>query len=405
MRGLAAGRALVEPDLREALGLWAQDDGHVAQIVEFGIHSFITAPLQARGTVIGVAGFLRSQMSEPFEEDDLALAEELAARAAVCIDNARRYTREHRMAVTLQRSPLPRALPEQDALEAAYRYLPTQAGVGGDWFDVIPLSGARVALVVGDLVGHGIQASATMGRLRAAMRTLADVDLPPDELLTHLDDVVLRCFEVAESSILRAPGRRGRPNRQSWVALSRRPPRQNPHKLLAGHPGTLGPLLCGGDLLPSLTQDLQPRLQSLLHPMPGLRQHGHVFFGDIALGCYGHKARWTYDERDIRRADHACAPLCLAPDDVVDVQLPVFRDVGERDPENWSRPDWRASWCRGCGRMLWSARPRARSWSADREGLLGPDGLSGGGLPGSPALAELRNHVQAPPAFVVGAGG
>jgi anti-sigma regulatory factor (Ser/Thr protein kinase) len=79
-------------------------------------------------------------------------------------------------------------------VEVASRYLPASAqlGVGGDWFDVIPLSGARVALVVGDVVGHGIHASATMGRLRAAVRTLADVDLPPDELLTRLDDLVSR---------------------------------------------------------------------------------------------------------------------------------------------------------------------------------------------------------------------
>jgi anti-sigma regulatory factor (Ser/Thr protein kinase) len=79
-------------------------------------------------------------------------------------------------------------------VEVASRYLPasTQLGVGGDWFDVIPLSGARVALVVGDVVGHGIHASATMGRLRTAVRTLADVDLPPDELLTRLDDLVSR---------------------------------------------------------------------------------------------------------------------------------------------------------------------------------------------------------------------
>ncbi|MFF7651013.1 PP2C family protein-serine/threonine phosphatase [Streptomyces sp. NPDC007983] len=75
----------------------------------------------------------------------------------------------------------------------ASRYLPadSRAGVGGDWFDVIPLSGSRVALVVGDVVGHGINACATMGRLRTAVRTLADVDLPPDELLTYLDDLVI----------------------------------------------------------------------------------------------------------------------------------------------------------------------------------------------------------------------
>ncbi|MGW3626527.1 ATP-binding SpoIIE family protein phosphatase, partial [Streptomyces sp. NPDC000880] len=130
----------------------------------------------------------------PFESDDMLLAEEITARAAVCIDNARRYTSERQTAVTLQRSLLPQALPDQVALEIASRYLPAggQAGVGGDWFDTIPLSGARVALVVGDVVGHGIQAAATMGRLRSAVRTLADIDLPPDELLTHLDDVVIR---------------------------------------------------------------------------------------------------------------------------------------------------------------------------------------------------------------------
>jgi anti-sigma regulatory factor (Ser/Thr protein kinase) len=108
------------------------------------------------------------------------------------VDNARRFTRERNTALALQRSLLPQRLASQGAVQVAHRYLPTrsQAGVGGDWFDVIPLSGARVALVVGDVVGHGLRASATMGRLRTAVRTLADVDLPPDELLVHLDDLV-----------------------------------------------------------------------------------------------------------------------------------------------------------------------------------------------------------------------
>ncbi|WP_157867897.1 ATP-binding SpoIIE family protein phosphatase, partial [Streptomyces prasinus] len=117
---------------------------------------------------------------------------EITARAAVCIDNARRYSRERETTLTLQRSLLPRGLPRTAAVDAASRYLPAaRTGVGGDWFDVIPLSGMRVAMVVGDVVGHGIQASATMGRLRTAVRTLADIDLAPEELLTHLDDLVL----------------------------------------------------------------------------------------------------------------------------------------------------------------------------------------------------------------------
>jgi anti-sigma regulatory factor (Ser/Thr protein kinase) len=122
----------------------------------------------------------------------VALAEELVTRAAVSIDNSRRYTREHTMAVTLQRSLLPRSLPEQNALDIAYRYLPAQAGVGGDWFDVLPLSGARVALVVGDVVGHGLHAAATMGRLRTAVHNFSSLDLPPDELLVLLDELVGR---------------------------------------------------------------------------------------------------------------------------------------------------------------------------------------------------------------------
>jgi len=95
-------------------------------------------------------------------------------------------------AVTLQRSLLPHGLPEQNALDVAYRYLPAQAGVGGDWFDVIPLPGARVALVVGDIVGHGMHAAATMGRLRTAVHNFSMLDLPPDELLAHLDELVGR---------------------------------------------------------------------------------------------------------------------------------------------------------------------------------------------------------------------
>ncbi|MEU2716284.1 ATP-binding SpoIIE family protein phosphatase [Streptomyces sp. NPDC007205] len=124
----------------------------------------------------------------------MLLAEELASRAAVCVDNARRYARERATAVALQRSLLPQHIPRQSALEVATRYLPSgsRAGVGGDWYDVIPLSSSRVALVMGDVVGHGLAASVTMGRLRTAVRTLADVDLEPDELLTHLDDVVIR---------------------------------------------------------------------------------------------------------------------------------------------------------------------------------------------------------------------
>ncbi|GAA3482048.1 SpoIIE family protein phosphatase [Streptomyces yanii] len=189
--GMPAAYRMTDP----AVARWADNEPtQAARLREVGTHSMMVVPLRARGTTLGTAVFIRHRRPEPFERDDLLLAEEITARAAVCIDNARRYTRERTTAVTLQHSLLPQRPAEQTALEVASRYLPAsaQAGVGGDWFDVIPLSGARVALVIGDVVGHGIQASAVMGRLRTAVRTLADIDLPPDELLTRLDDLVIR---------------------------------------------------------------------------------------------------------------------------------------------------------------------------------------------------------------------
>ncbi|MGR4880774.1 SpoIIE family protein phosphatase [Streptomyces sp. LARHCF249] len=191
-RGYGTGQAELVPVLADAPGWQAQDPPRARAIVEYGIHSLIAAPLMARGVVLGVVNFWRSQKPEPFDEDDLSLAEELVARAAISMDNARRYTREHALAETLQRSLLPRALPEQSAMDVAHFYLPAQSGVGGDWFDVIPLPGSRVALVVGDVVGHGLHAAATMGRLRTAVHNFSSLDLPPDDLLARLDDLVQR---------------------------------------------------------------------------------------------------------------------------------------------------------------------------------------------------------------------
>ncbi len=184
--------AVLVADLTTASGWSAQESVRADTFTERGVRSLIAAPVVARGAVLGVASFYRAGTSAAFEDDDVFLAEELAGRAAVSIDNARRYTRERTMALTLQRSLLPRGLPGQNALDVAHRYLPAQAGAGGDWFDVIPLSGARVALVVGDVVGRGVHAAATMGRLRTAVHNFAAFDLEPDELLAHLDALVDR---------------------------------------------------------------------------------------------------------------------------------------------------------------------------------------------------------------------
>ncbi|MFI9612805.1 SpoIIE family protein phosphatase [Streptomyces sp. NPDC052023] len=191
---LATGRGAVYATSDAVIARWVAQDPGAAWVRGHGTHSIMTVPLRSGGNTLGMAVFGRHRRPEPFGPEDLRLAEQLTTRAAVGIHNARHRSRERTNTMTLQRSLLPQTLPVQSALEIASRYLPagTESGVGGDWFDVIPLSGARVALVVGDVVGHGMRASATMGRLRTAVRTLADVDLPPDELLTHLDDLILR---------------------------------------------------------------------------------------------------------------------------------------------------------------------------------------------------------------------
>ena len=206
-RTLATGRPVIQAVAGPGAHGWPQaGTARADRVRDHGLHSVMAVPIQARGTTLGVAVFYRLRRPEPFVQDDVLLAEEITARAAVCIDNARRFTRERATALSLQRSLLPQSLPSAAAVEVASRYLPAapHAGIGGDWFDVIPLSGARVGLVVGDVVGHGIQASATMGRLRTAVRTLADVDLSPDELLTHLDDLVVRLSQ--ESDVGRPAG-------------------------------------------------------------------------------------------------------------------------------------------------------------------------------------------------------
>lgn len=152
----------------------------------------LVVPLRAGNGVLGLVTFVRGTPSAAFDSGEVALADELVARTAVSIDNARRFTRERTASLALQRQLLPQHVPEQSAVDLAYRYLPTDAvtGVGGDWFDVIPLSGTRVGLVVGDVVGHGLQAAATMGRLRTTVRAFAQMDMDPVELLSRLDDLV-----------------------------------------------------------------------------------------------------------------------------------------------------------------------------------------------------------------------
>ncbi|MEV7611967.1 SpoIIE family protein phosphatase [Streptomyces sp. NPDC089799] len=169
----------------------ARDGAAADLLAREGVHSYLAVPLIARGQVLGALGLLRTRNPRPFDDDDVTLAGELATRAAIAIDNARWYHHAAGTALALQRHLLPHPPPRATGLRIAYRYQPAAAasGIGGDWFDAIPQPGGRTALVVGDVMGHGVHAAATMGQLRTATRTLADLGLDPARVLRHLDHI------------------------------------------------------------------------------------------------------------------------------------------------------------------------------------------------------------------------
>ncbi|MEU8677631.1 SpoIIE family protein phosphatase [Streptomyces sp. NPDC048560] len=191
-RCVNTGRPVMVPHVGEAdLRLIARNAQSATLLAEAGVHSYLAVPLIARGEVLGALDLVRAQNPLPFTDDDATLAGELAARAAVCIDNARWYQAQRDTALTLQRSLLPHPPPCLYGLEVAARYQPAGAAieVGGDWYDVLSLTDDRTALVVGDVMGSGINAASTMGRLRTATQTLAGLDLPPADVLRNLDRI------------------------------------------------------------------------------------------------------------------------------------------------------------------------------------------------------------------------
>ncbi|MFJ1703916.1 SpoIIE family protein phosphatase [Kitasatospora sp. NPDC088346] len=193
-RTLFSGRPLLKAYVdEETLSGLVPEPDRVGPGMAAGIHSYLLVPVIARGMVLGGAEFVRTRNPDAFTAADVALAEELVARTALAIDNARLYRRERETALTLQRSLLPQEIHRTLGLEIAHRYLPSSvvSEVGGDWFDVVPLSSGRVALVVGDVMGHGIRAAATMGQLRTVARTLATLDLAPEQVLTRLDETAM----------------------------------------------------------------------------------------------------------------------------------------------------------------------------------------------------------------------
>lgn len=191
-RCVRTAKPVREPHLdAEKLSHIARDSRSAGLLAEAGAHSYLAVPLIARGEVLGALDLIRTDNPQPFTEDDEVLACELAARAAVCIDNARLFRQQRETALTLQRSMLPHNHHDPVGLEVASRYRPAASRyeVGGDWFDVIPLREGGSALVVGDVMGSGINAATTMGRLRTATQTLSRLGLRPAEVLRHLDEI------------------------------------------------------------------------------------------------------------------------------------------------------------------------------------------------------------------------
>lgn len=191
---LRDGRTVLMTDLASWCGGRQPNEERRRLLFPNAASSALFVPLHARNNVLGVLGLWRTAERTPFTEIDVPLIEEVASRAALSLENARRYTAELRTVQTLQQSLLPPAGVKLTAAESAGIYVSagTAAGAGGGWYDVIELSSTRVAFVIGDVAGHGLSATATMGRLRTAVQTLADLDLAPEELLTHLDDLVVR---------------------------------------------------------------------------------------------------------------------------------------------------------------------------------------------------------------------
>src|SRR5215472_11945208 len=159
--------------------------------------SMLLLPLIARETTLGFFACVRYKGYRRFDAYDTEIGLEFASRAAIFIDNARRYSRERATALTLQRSLLPTGLSAPSSVEVRHRYLPgsKMIEVGGDWYESIALPGGRVALVVGDVAGHGVRAAVTMGRLRTAIQTLAMLELSPAESLQHLNELMRKIGE------------------------------------------------------------------------------------------------------------------------------------------------------------------------------------------------------------------
>ncbi|MFD5777729.1 SpoIIE family protein phosphatase [Streptomyces fungicidicus] len=307
----------------EDLARIARSPEAAALLARAGVHSYLAVPLIARGEVLGALDLTRTRNPRAFDEDDLLLARELASRAAVQIDNARWYQSARDTALTLQRSLLPSHPPVTGGLEVASRYQPGGATseVGGDWFDVIPLEDGRTALVVGDVMGSGITAAATMGRLRTATHTLASLGLDPAVLLEHLDRITAGLDQALATCVYAVHDPR---ERRCTIANAGHLP---PARVRAGHAAELldlptgVPLGVGGVGFSTTTVELGPgdRLVLYTDGLVETRRHALDERLDRLLGL-------------LDRPGHSLEEVCdlllgtlREPDNVDDVALLIAR--------------------------------------------------------------------------------
>ncbi|WP_251096480.1 SpoIIE family protein phosphatase [Streptomyces sp. Caat 7-52] len=168
---------------------WLDADPDRARAIRAsGVRTLLAVPLTVRDAVVGLVSLYRTAQGSPYDDNDVLLARDFARHAALCIDNARRYARAHSVAATVLRHMPPSHVASQTALEVEGMARPGEDESA--WYDTIPLSGARTALVAGAVSGGGIRATAAMGQLRTVIHTLAALGLEPADLLARLNDTV-----------------------------------------------------------------------------------------------------------------------------------------------------------------------------------------------------------------------
>ncbi len=251
--------------------------------------SFTLVPLRARGETFGAIALVNTSRRPPHTEMEIAIAVEVARRASLPLDNARLYERQLKVAETLQRSLLTPP-PQPDHLEIAVRYQPAASNmhVGGDWYDAFQQPDGATLLVIGDVIGHNVEAAAAMGQVRSIVRGIAyDRQEGPASILTRVDVVMsgLRIGTLATALIARIeqPAAQARDLRTlRWSSAGHLPP-------LVLHPDgrvdvldTRPEMLLGAEA-PDRRTDHEARLRpgdTLLFYTDGLIEHGRTLIDE-----------------------------------------------------------------------------------------------------------------------------